>query len=219
LTRTSRPGSPTAPCGGFEAVHVADLGLVTASDDEIFDRATADGLTVVTADSDIGMLLALRRATSPSIVHLRHMAELAPEIHVGLLSANLPQIADDLDRMSDRLAESDATGGEGLTDPLTRSALGPTSPRIVPSNVPSTRSYPVRSAGLGADERIDYQGTYGREDTVRTDRRPLKVATWVRIPLGVPEERCPPGSRATTRAGCAGLVTAAAPRTPSRTWR
>jgi predicted nuclease of predicted toxin-antitoxin system len=84
--------------GGFEAVHVADLGLVTASDDEIFDRATAEGFTVVTADSDFGMLLALRRATSPSIVHLRHVAELAPEGHVGLLSANLPQIADDLDR-------------------------------------------------------------------------------------------------------------------------
>jgi predicted nuclease of predicted toxin-antitoxin system len=83
---------------GFEAVHVADLGLVTASDDEIFDRATAEGFTVVTADSDFGMLLALRRATSSSIVHLRHVAELAPESHIGLLSANLPQIADDLDR-------------------------------------------------------------------------------------------------------------------------
>ena len=28
---------------GFEAVHVLDLGLVTASDDEIFDRASAEG--------------------------------------------------------------------------------------------------------------------------------------------------------------------------------
>ena len=83
---------------GFEAVHVLDLGLVTASDDEIFDRASAEGLTVVTADSDFGMLLALRRATSPSVVQLRHVAELAPGDHVGLLSANLPQIADDLDR-------------------------------------------------------------------------------------------------------------------------
>jgi predicted nuclease of predicted toxin-antitoxin system len=75
-----------------------DLGLVTASDDEIFDRATVEGLTVVTADSDFGMLLALRRATSPSVVKLRHVAELAPADHVGLLSANLPRIADDLDR-------------------------------------------------------------------------------------------------------------------------
>lgn len=83
---------------GFEAVHVVDLGLVTASDDEIFDAASAEGLTVVTADSDFGMLLALRRATSPSVVQLRHVAELGSLEHVGLLSANLPQIADDLDR-------------------------------------------------------------------------------------------------------------------------
>jgi predicted nuclease of predicted toxin-antitoxin system len=82
---------------GFDAVHVVDLGLVTASD-EIFDRATAEGFVVVTADSDFGMLLALRRATNPSVVHLRHVAELAPEDHLRLLSANLPQIADDLDR-------------------------------------------------------------------------------------------------------------------------
>lgn len=31
---------------GYDAVHVADLGLLTATDDEIFDRASAAGLTV-----------------------------------------------------------------------------------------------------------------------------------------------------------------------------
>lgn len=40
---------------GFDAVHVADLGLVTATDDEIFDRAAEQGLVVVTADSDVGV--------------------------------------------------------------------------------------------------------------------------------------------------------------------
>lgn len=83
---------------GFDAVHVADLGLVTATDDEIFDRAAEQGLVVVTADSDFGALLAMRRATSPSVVHLRHVAELVAEEHLQLLVANLPQIADDLDR-------------------------------------------------------------------------------------------------------------------------
>ena len=83
---------------GFEAVHVADLGLTTATDDEIFDRAVADGLVVVTADSDFGMLLALRSTTSPSVVHLRHAAELPPPAHLALLVANLPTIEDDLDR-------------------------------------------------------------------------------------------------------------------------
>ena len=83
---------------GFDAVHVADLGLVTATDDVIFDRAAEHGLVVVTADSDFGALLAMRRATSPSVVHLRHVAELVAEEHLQLLVANLPQIADDLDR-------------------------------------------------------------------------------------------------------------------------
>ena len=83
---------------GFDSIHVADLGFVTATDDEIFDRAAEEGLVVVTADSDFGALLAMRRATSPSVVHLRHVAELVAEEHVQLLVANLPQIADDLDR-------------------------------------------------------------------------------------------------------------------------
>ena len=75
---------------GFDAVHVADLGLVAATDDEIFDRAAEHGLVVVTADSDFGALLAMRRATSPSVVHLRHVAELVAEEHLQLLVANLP---------------------------------------------------------------------------------------------------------------------------------
>lgn len=36
---------------GFEAIHVDDLGLLTATDEEIFDRAVHDGLVVATADS------------------------------------------------------------------------------------------------------------------------------------------------------------------------
>lgn len=83
---------------GFDAIHVADIGLVTATDDQIFDRAVEDELVVVTADSDFGMLLALRRATSPSVVHLRHVAELPRDSHLALLVANLPTIEEDLDR-------------------------------------------------------------------------------------------------------------------------
>jgi predicted nuclease of predicted toxin-antitoxin system len=83
---------------GFVAAHVADIDLVAAADSEIFDRAVVDGYTVVTADSDFGMLLALRRTTSPSVVHLRGVAEPRPEQHVALLVANLPKVSDDLDR-------------------------------------------------------------------------------------------------------------------------
>ncbi len=83
---------------GFQATHVADLGLLAATDDQIFDQAVDDGLVVVTADSDFGMLLALRRATNPSVVHLRHVAERPPEDHLALLVANLPTIEEDLGR-------------------------------------------------------------------------------------------------------------------------
>jgi predicted nuclease of predicted toxin-antitoxin system len=82
---------------GFEADHVVEIGLMTASDDEIFDQAIADGLTVVTADSDFGMLLALRRSKSPSVVHLRGVDKLTPADHSALLIANLPQIIEDLE--------------------------------------------------------------------------------------------------------------------------
>lgn len=83
---------------GFDALHVADLGLATASDDEIFDQAASDEMVVITADSDFPMMLALRRATSPSVVHLRHVTELSPKEHAALLVANLPALVDALDR-------------------------------------------------------------------------------------------------------------------------
>jgi predicted nuclease of predicted toxin-antitoxin system len=80
------------------AAHVTDVGLATASDAEIAARAEADGLIVVTADTDFPMHLALRRTTSPSIVLLRRVTELSPDEHARLLVANLPTVSDDLQR-------------------------------------------------------------------------------------------------------------------------
>lgn len=82
---------------GYAAVHVADLGLLRADDDTIFDRAAADHLVVVTADSDFAMMLALRRAVSPSVVLLRHVTEPPLDIHGELLIANLPAVLEDLE--------------------------------------------------------------------------------------------------------------------------
>lgn len=75
-----------------------EVDLLTATDSAIFDHAVADDFVVVTADSDFPMLLALRRADRPSVIHLRHVAELGPDEHVKLLIANLPTIAHDLER-------------------------------------------------------------------------------------------------------------------------
>jgi uncharacterized protein (DUF433 family) len=83
---------------GYDAVHVTDFGLLHGSDDEIFDRALADERTVITADSDFGTLLAMRRTSSPSVIHLRQVVELGPDDHIALLVANLPALASDLAR-------------------------------------------------------------------------------------------------------------------------
>jgi predicted nuclease of predicted toxin-antitoxin system len=72
--------------------------VLTADDSEIFDHAIDHDFVVVTADSDFGMLLALRGTRSPSVVHLRHVAEASPDDHAALLMSNLPLIADDLRR-------------------------------------------------------------------------------------------------------------------------
>ena len=42
------------------------------------------------------MLIALRRATTPSILLLRGVNELPPDQHAALIIANLPTVTDDL---------------------------------------------------------------------------------------------------------------------------
>lgn len=88
---------PVLTAAGFDVVHVADLDLLRADDDTIFDRASADGLVVVTADSDFVTMLALRRATSPSVVLLRHVTEQPLPQHGALLTANMPSVIDALE--------------------------------------------------------------------------------------------------------------------------
>ena len=83
---------------GYDMVHVADVGLLTALDSAIFDHAAAEGYVLVTADTDFSMPLAARRAARPSVVLLRHVAELRPDAHADLLVANLPAVMDELQR-------------------------------------------------------------------------------------------------------------------------
>lgn len=81
---------------GYDAMHVADVGLATAIDPDIVDYADDQGVVIVTVDTDFPMLLALRRADSPSVVLLRGVNELAPDDHAALVIANLPAVANDL---------------------------------------------------------------------------------------------------------------------------
>lgn len=82
---------------GFEALHVGDVDLLTASDAAIVGYAQANNLVVVTVDSDFAAMLAIAGATSPSAVQLRGVGELSPPAHLSLLIANLAAVAEDLE--------------------------------------------------------------------------------------------------------------------------
>ena len=81
---------------GHVARHVDEIGLLGASDTTIFDRAAADGEVRITADSDFSMLLAARGGAGPSVVLLRHVAELPWREHEALVVENLPAVLTDL---------------------------------------------------------------------------------------------------------------------------
>ncbi len=56
---------------GIDAVHVGDIGMATALDEQIIAHAKAEGRVVVTLDADFHAILALTGATAPSIIRLR----------------------------------------------------------------------------------------------------------------------------------------------------
>ena len=56
---------------GVDTVHVGEIGYSDADDASILKRARDEERTVVTFDADFHALLALSRATSPSVIRIR----------------------------------------------------------------------------------------------------------------------------------------------------
>lgn len=56
---------------GIDTLHVGEIGLSTASDNEILRRGREDERVIVTLDADFHSLLAFSKAISPSVIRLR----------------------------------------------------------------------------------------------------------------------------------------------------
>jgi predicted nuclease of predicted toxin-antitoxin system len=69
-------GLPRGACAllgdqGHDVLHVGDVGLAAAADEDILDWAVANDRVVVTLDADFHSILARRGAAGPSVVRIR----------------------------------------------------------------------------------------------------------------------------------------------------
>jgi predicted nuclease of predicted toxin-antitoxin system len=85
---------------GHDAIHVRDIGIATADDMVIFQRAKQEQRILISSDTDFGTLLSLGGDTFPSIVLFRRNSQRHPKMQLALLLANLGAIAEPLEKGS-----------------------------------------------------------------------------------------------------------------------
>jgi predicted nuclease of predicted toxin-antitoxin system len=102
---------------GHDALHVRDLGMQAATDEEVFDLAAKEGRIIVSADTDFGTILALRRTAEPSVVIFRRSSGRRPEQQAKLLLEQLPSAGGGLARTGKRRGDRGGSPeGQGTPD-------------------------------------------------------------------------------------------------------
>lgn len=82
---------------GHDAIHVFDEGLGTADDRTILLHAEGEDRTVVSADADFAMLLAVGRRRKPSFILLRSADRLTPDQQADLILVNIGAVTQNLE--------------------------------------------------------------------------------------------------------------------------
>ncbi len=83
---------------GFDAIHVREIGMQSASDYEIFQVAIQEERIIISADTDFGALLAIYKKTKPSFLLLRKGKYTKPMQILLLLLDILPKLEDELEK-------------------------------------------------------------------------------------------------------------------------
>ena len=82
---------------GIDAVHTAEVGLATATDERILEFAETEGYVVVTLDADFHAILALAGARSPSVIRIRQ-ARLGAAAVVTIVQSVVQQASAELEQ-------------------------------------------------------------------------------------------------------------------------